>query len=171
MSRQAATILIASTVAASVFAGSVAGSFFGGYNSGYSSGFSNGQSAAVGNSSAGAAGCQRYGSGTSAADIYFLPDTTSSMGSTLRSVQSNVELILGNLTASISDAAFGAGEYRDFSDGAPYPFLNAAPLATDRGAGALAAIRRWDDDGGGDGPEGQLYALWQVRPGQGEGSC
>lgn len=95
--------------------------------------------------------------------MYFLPDTTGSMGSTLAAVQSRVESILADLQAAIADVAFGAGEYKDFSDVDAYAFLNAAPVAGDGGASALAAIAQWSASGGGDDPEAQLYALYQAR--------
>ena len=45
-----------------------------------------------------------------------------------------------------------------------YGFNNAAPIpaADDDGAAALAAIAAWSASGGGDGPEGQFFALHRI---------
>ena len=56
------------------------------------------------------------GSPTSAkVDIFFLADTTGSMGGTLASVQAGAAEIMAGL-AGLGDVAYGVGEYRDVGD-------------------------------------------------------
>jgi integrin beta-like protein len=111
-------------------------------------------------------------------DIYFLADTTGSMGLALDNVQANASDILDRVKEEAADPRFGAGDYRDFrscteSETAPcfpfgdtYAFNNAAPVpatGTDDGSStALAAIEDWEVGNGGDQPEGQLFALDQL---------
>jgi hypothetical protein len=92
------------------------------------------------------------------ADVYFLADTTGSMGSVLAAVQAGASQILSTLGGLGLDLAFGVGHYRDFPPSSPSPFthqLNPASFA----APVAAAIGTWAAAGGGDRPEGQLLAL------------
>lgn len=92
------------------------------------------------------------------ADVYFLADTTGSMGGPIASVKASATDILTTLEGTISDVQFGAGDYKDFPFDV-YAFQNAAPV----GSGlALDAIAAWTASGGNDGPEGQLFPLDQV---------
>jgi hypothetical protein len=111
-------------------------------------------------------------------DVYFLADTTGSMGPALANVKTNASSILDRVKAEASEPRFGAGDYKDFrscgsGETAPcfadgYAFNNAAPIpaSDDDGAAALAAIggdtSGWQAGGGLDAPEGQLYALQQL---------
>jgi hypothetical protein len=96
-------------------------------------------------------------SGVSRADVYFLADTTASMGTILSAVQSGAGAMLSALTGAVSDIAFGVGNYKDFPDD-PYAFKH--QLAPTPGvAAATTEINNWTASGGSDGPEGQLYAL------------
>jgi hypothetical protein len=111
-------------------------------------------------------------------DVYFLADTTGSMGPALANVKTNASSILDRVKAEASEPRFGAGDYKDFrscgsGETAPcfadgYAFNNAAPIpaSDDDGAAALAAIggdtSGWQAGGGLDDPEGQLYALQQL---------
>jgi hypothetical protein len=97
-------------------------------------------------------------------DIYFLADTTGSMEGAIANVQANAAAILAAVGGVTTDPQFGAGDYKDFPSD-PYAFNNAAPIANDGGAGALAAIGAWAAGGGGDGPEGQFFALDQLAEG------
>jgi hypothetical protein len=98
--------------------------------------------------------------GVTKADVYFLADTTGSMGSFISAVQTGATSILTALSALGVDLAFGVGQYRDFpNDAFAFQHLlaptNAAPAVT-------AAIGTWSAAGGGDTPEGQLYALHKI---------
>jgi hypothetical protein len=98
-------------------------------------------------------------------DIYFLADSTGSMGSVITQVKLDAADILADIDSQTTDPRYGAGDYKDFPPEAsppnPYAFLNAAPIPAvdDDGASALAAIAAWAAAGGGDGSEGQFYAL------------
>jgi murein DD-endopeptidase MepM/ murein hydrolase activator NlpD len=91
-------------------------------------------------------------------DVFFLADTTGSMGGTLTSVQSGAAAILAD-TAGLGDVAYGVGEYRDTGDAFVYR-LN-QDITKDTTA-VQNAINTWLPDGGGDWEEGQIYALYQV---------
>jgi hypothetical protein len=108
-------------------------------------------------------------------DIYFLADTTGSMGPALENVQANASDILDTVKAEAADPRFGAGDYKDFRScfegespppcfSGAYAFSNPAsiPESDDGGTAALGAIAGWSATGGGDQPEGQLFALDQL---------
>ncbi len=94
--------------------------------------------------------------GVSKADIYLLADTTGSMGSIIDAVKTGANAILGADYGPIN-IAFGVGNYKDFPETNP-PFAH--QLDPDTNAAAVtAAINAWSASGGGDIPEGQLFAL------------
>jgi len=93
-------------------------------------------------------------------DVFFLADTTGSMGGTISAVQASAGAILSS-TAGLGDVQFAVGEYKDFGFGDPYAYrLNTALTGTL--ATAQAGINLWAASGGADTPEAQLYALQQV---------
>lgn len=99
-------------------------------------------------------------------DVYFLADTTGSMGGYLASVQSAATEILNNVAALGADVAFAAGEYEDFptspwggSGDAPYTLTQA--MTTSKAA-AQEGINNWSLGWGNDGPESNLHALEQL---------
>jgi hypothetical protein len=95
------------------------------------------------------------------ADIYFLADTTGSMGSILAAVQSGATSMLSALAATGADLAFGVGNYKDFLSGDPFAFQNQlGPTATP--ASVVAAISAWSASGGGDLPEAAFFALHKL---------
>lgn len=92
------------------------------------------------------------------ADVYFLADTTGSMGSVLAAVQAGANTILTALSGLGLDLMFGVGNYKDLPPAAPSPFthqLNPTNVA----ASITSAIGTWSATGGGDIPEGQFLAL------------
>jgi hypothetical protein len=95
-------------------------------------------------------------------DVYFLADTTGSMGNVLAAVQAGaVAMLNGLLGPSI---AFGVGNYKDFpydSTDNPYCFDHQLD-PTQNTSAVLSAIGAWAAGGGVDGSEGQLYALHQL---------
>ncbi len=94
--------------------------------------------------------------GVSKADVYLLADTTGSMGSIINAVKAGANAILGADYGPI-DIAFGVGNYKDLPATNP-PFVH--QLDPDTNAAAItAAINTWAASGGGDTPEGQLFAL------------
>jgi len=97
-------------------------------------------------------------------DVFFLSDTTGSMGGTINSVKTNALSILTGLSV-YGNIQTGAGEYQDFptspwggTGDVPYR-LNAAIDGT---ASTQAGINAWAIGWGNDGPESQLYALSTV---------
>jgi hypothetical protein len=99
-------------------------------------------------------------------DIFFLADSTSSMGSAIGNVQANATSVMNQVLAAQPTAQFGVGEYRDVGDAFVYR-LNQAITASTADAGA--AIAGWAAGGGGDIPEAQLFALEQVATDPGTG--
>jgi hypothetical protein len=96
-------------------------------------------------------------------DIYFLADSTGSMGPVIASVQADAAAVLAAVDGLANDPRYGAGDYKDFPSDS-YAFNNGAsiPASDDDGAAALAAIMAWSAIGGGDGPEGQFHALHRL---------
>jgi hypothetical protein len=96
--------------------------------------------------------------GPAKVDVYFLADTTGSMGSILGAVQAGANNVLAALNGLGADMMFGVGNYKDFASGDPYAFqhqvspTNTVPVVT-------AAIGAWTAAGGGDTPEADLFAL------------
>ena len=99
-------------------------------------------------------------------DIYFLADSTGSMDDVIANVQADAADVLATVDGLANDPRYGAGDYKDFQNpqSDPYAFNNGAaiPAADDNGAAALAAIAGWSAIGGGDGPEGQFFALHRL---------
>lgn len=93
-------------------------------------------------------------------DVYFLADTTGSMGSILAAVKAGATTIL-NTSYGAADIAFGVGQYKDFLSGDPFCFQNQLSPTTSKPA-AAAAINSWVASGGADNDEGQLFALDQL---------
>lgn len=88
-------------------------------------------------------------------DVVFLSDTTSSMGSVIRQVQSNARAILGDLE-TLGSARFGVAEYRDH--GEAFAYRMNTPLTTDTAA-VLSGLEQWSAVGGGDRPEANLFGI------------
>jgi hypothetical protein len=91
-------------------------------------------------------------------DVYFLADTTGSMGNIINAVKAGATTILNTLTGMFPGMAFGVGNYKDFGSGDPYCFQHQVNI----GGAAGPGINNWSASGGGDGPEGQLFALNQI---------
>ncbi|MCU0561565.1 MAG: VWA domain-containing protein [Desulfobacterales bacterium] len=98
-------------------------------------------------------------------DVFFLADTTGSMGGVISAVKTNAAAIL-SATAGLGDVAFGVGEYKDLGDTYAYR-LNTA--ITTSAASAQAGLNLWAASGGGDTPEANLYALQRVAEDAGTG--
>lgn len=96
------------------------------------------------------------------ADVYFLADTTGSMGSPIAAVRDGASQLVADLEGALPevDLAFGVGDFKDFPDDS-YAFRHAQSITKDAGA-VQAAIDDWSAFGGGDIPEGQFYAYDQL---------
>jgi hypothetical protein len=98
-------------------------------------------------------------------DIYFMADTTGSMGGVIAAVQSNAGAIMTAILANQSTAQFGVGNYRDYPDTVP-PFQHQQSITANTSL-VSTAIGNWSAGGGGDGPEAQFYALDRLANGTG----
>jgi hypothetical protein len=92
-------------------------------------------------------------------DVYFLADTSASMGGELGSVQASASALLSSLSG-LGNVAFGVGEYQDdpATSGDPYAFRMNSNISTDLAA-AQTGISLWGTGGGGDIPEAGLFGL------------
>lgn len=97
-------------------------------------------------------------------DILILADTTGSMGPALTSVKDALthvgDGIIPTVSASRSNAEFGAASYKDVSSDPPGYWLN-QPITT-TSDNVQTAVNAWLPGGGGDTPEDQLNALYQI---------
>jgi hypothetical protein len=98
---------------------------------------------------------------TSRADIFFLADTTGSMGSAIGAVQASAVGLLGSL-AGLGDIAFGVGEYKDLTTAGDAFDYRLNTNITNVAATVTAGIGAWVAGGGGDLPEQFIYALSHV---------
>jgi hypothetical protein len=105
-------------------------------------------------------------------DILFLVDTTGSMGGAICGVQVGLTRIALDLHDAGIDARFGVAEYKDYpfqpwgepDDVAYRRQRDIGPLDE----GLIRAVHRLRADGGGDGPESALTALYQAATGAGQ---
>lgn len=109
------------------------------------------------------------------ADVFFLSDTTGSMGGTLQNIKDTVATpgtgLIDRIHAVIPDARFAGGQHDDLPF-TPYgtppdePFLLATRTSGDQ-AVVAAAFRAMVIHDGNDLPEAQGLALWEVLTGHG----
>jgi hypothetical protein len=92
-------------------------------------------------------------------DVYFLADTTGSMGLENAAIQASASSLLTSLSG-LGNVAFGVGEYKDdpATSGDPYAFRMNSNISTSKSA-AQAGINLWGASGGGDIPEADLFGL------------
>lgn len=99
-------------------------------------------------------------------DVFFLSDTTGSMGSPINGVGSSSNLIVGSFLGTGNDVLFGVGEYKDGNADAfafRYNLVNEGlPIFSSSAAAISSAIGQWSATGGGDIPEDNLLALRSV---------
>ncbi|MEL6127105.1 MAG: PEP-CTERM sorting domain-containing protein [Pseudomonadota bacterium] len=95
---------------------------------------------------------------SSKVDVFFLSDTTGSMGGIINSVRTNASTILAD-TAGLGDVNWGVGSYKDTGD--VYTYREEQAL-TDDTTDVQAGINTWGASGGGDFPEGNQIALREV---------
>lgn len=117
-----------------------------------------------------------FGTTVRVADIFFVTDTTGSMGGTLDNVKRTVAGpggIIERIAATIPDAWVGGGQFDDMPFGSygsspDEPFILAIGMTPpSRAADVQAAFNGITLHGGGDGPESQTQALWQIVTGEG----
>jgi hypothetical protein len=96
-------------------------------------------------------------------DLFFLSDTTSSMGAPIAAVRTDSARIVSDVLGAQPTSRFGVAEYRDVS-AEPLSFRVDQQLTSDRGAIA-AGFGQWVAAGGGDVPEDSLNALYRLANG------
>ena len=92
-------------------------------------------------------------------DIFFLADTTASMGGAIANVRTNAASIMNQVLAAQPQAQFAVGEYKDVGDVFVYRLNQAITANT---AAVQTGINQWVASGGGDIPEAQLFALQEL---------
>jgi hypothetical protein len=102
---------------------------------------------------------------TAKVDVFFLFDTTGSMGGTLDAAKAGAATIMAN-ASGLGDVAFGVGQYKDFptypwGESSDIPYAKTQDM-TKNNANIQAAINSLLAGGGYDYPESDLYALKQV---------
>ncbi len=118
-----------------------------------------------------------FGTTIRVADVFFISDTTGSMGGTLDNVKATVTEpgtgILDRVVASIPDVWVGGGGHKDlpfstYSSPPDEPFyLSIRMTPPDRAADVRAAFNTLSATGGGDGPESGTFALYEIMTGLG----
>lgn len=111
------------------------------------------------------------------ADIFFITDTTGSMGGTVANVKATVATpgtgLIDAISAVIPDAWFGGGQHDDFpfggyGGGSDEPFILAIRMTPpERAAEVQTAFNAIMTHGGSDGPESDTEALYQIMTGEG----
>ncbi|MAQ15648.1 MAG: hypothetical protein CMN30_12750 [Sandaracinus sp.] len=106
------------------------------------------------------------------ADVYFLMDTTGSMGSSINALRSAIaSSLIPGIRAEIPNTFVGLGEFRDYPTGTygqagDQPYGHFQDITDDVGA-ATAATARYTPSGGYDGPEAHGQAMYAVVTGDG----
>ena len=106
-----------------------------------------------------------------AADVAFLMDTTGSMGEEIAAVRDYFVEIAETVGEIVPDSAFGVAHYRDYGM-SPYggsqdfPYRLEQQITTDR-ARVIEKLDSLGASGGGDFPECQFEALYQLATGYG----
>jgi hypothetical protein len=90
-------------------------------------------------------------------EIYFLVDTTGSMGSVIASAKANINSIISDILAEAPAAEFGLGQYKDFPRDA-FAFQHMVSIGGD----VATAVGTLSAGGGYDGSEGQFFALDRI---------
>lgn len=113
-----------------------------------------------------ACGAALPAAGQSMFDVFFLSDTTGSMGGLINGVKSSSNLIVEQFLATGADVRFGVGEYKDGNaDAFAFRYnltTEGIPTFSTDSALVSSAIAQWGASGGGDFPEDNLLALREV---------
>jgi hypothetical protein len=110
------------------------------------------------------------------ADVFFLVDTTGSMGLAINNVRSSLmSTIVPALSRAIADLHMGVGDFRDFpvdpyGNAGDWPFVVRQTM-TDDVAAVQAGLGRLAAGGGGDIPESQAEALHRSVTGGSSALC
>lgn len=105
-------------------------------------------------------------------DVFFLMDTTGSMGGEISNLQSSLSnTVIPGIQASIADTQFGVGQYRDFPID-PFGSVGDQPftlnqIITSSASAAQTAVNALAAGGGNDGPESLIEGVYQAATGDG----
>lgn len=100
-------------------------------------------------------------------DIFFLVDTTGSMGAAINNVRSSLSsTIVPAVTEAIADVVMGVGDFRDFpvdpyGDSGDWAFQVRQPMTSDV-ASVQSALNGLRAGGGNDGPEAAVEGLFEA---------
>ena len=119
----------------------------------------------------------RFDTNLQLADVYFLIDTTGSMGGPIDNVTSSLSTISTMINARIPNVQMGVGHYDDFPNetdifslgyGGPgdVPYANDQDITADISA-VQSALSSLSAAGGADTPESSVEALYQTATGEG----
>lgn len=105
------------------------------------------------------------------ADVYFLMDTTGSMGGSVASLRASLAAFIPEVRAAIPDVWIGSGHFKDYpvspyGSGGDFAYGNCGNVTADSAA-AVGALGCFSVSGGNDGPESHTAALWAVATGSG----
>jgi len=110
------------------------------------------------------------------ADVYFLMDTTGSMGGAITSLRSGLSTpgtgLIDRVRSVIPETWFGVGGFDDYpvspygSAGSDLAYYHFQDMTGDTTI-AQAAVNRYATHSGNDGPESDVPALWAVATGRG----
>jgi hypothetical protein len=106
------------------------------------------------------------------ADVVFVIDISGSFRNDLQPLKDQVQGILANITAVTPDSEFGLVTFsdyplQDFGNPGDKAYELVLNLTSDQGA-FIAAVNNLVASGGGDDPESQLTALYQMVTGEGQ---
>ena len=96
-------------------------------------------------------------------DVVLVVDRTGSMGGAIDNVKANMADVIAEVRASQPDARFAVAQYCDFGD--PDPAFDVVQDLTGDDAAVIAAVDSITLCSGGDWPEAQLNALWEIGNG------
>jgi hypothetical protein len=126
----------------------------------------------------------RFGTEINQADVYFLIDTTGSMGGPIANVQSSLTRIASEIGMRIRDVQMGVGHFEDFPNGGSCSPFDITCLSGSYGSAGDVAYANTQDitadvssvqtalnalalGNGADGPESQIEAIYQTATGEG----
>jgi hypothetical protein len=117
----------------------------------------------------------KFGTDIRVADVYFLMDTTGSMGGAIDSLKASLSQpetgLIDRIRETIPDVWFGVGDHKDYSaspygGGSDYAFQHRLDMS-ESAADAQAAVNTLSASGGFDGPESQGPSLFAIATGEG----
>ncbi|MCA9610360.1 MAG: hypothetical protein KC619_32415, partial [Myxococcales bacterium] len=105
------------------------------------------------------------------ADVYFMMDTTGSMGASVASLRTSLSAFIPRVRMEIPDVWIGIGDFKDYpvggyGSGSDFAYRNHQNVTADE-ATAIAGLAGYNTSGGADGAESHVPALWAMATGMG----